>query len=696
MAETVLLKEIKQVLSQFTNYWDNEILLKNRVSEDLRNYDPEIITALLSNKIIKKQFEITINGTSIFKIEEFIQMLTYKDFWEDSYTKYSNKIGLTANGKYLDYNSDVVLDFPFKDCILEGGMTKEEIGKKEVYYNKVIARDEVDTLLSPKVFTNTKKYTKEGEKEVSEIDDTDNLIIKGNNLLALHSLKERYAGKVKCIYIDPPYNTGGDSFKYNDRFNHSTWLTFMKNRLEVAKELLSDDGYIFIQTDDNEQAYLKVLLDDIFLRDQYVNTVSILFKNMAGAHGIEEKRLSKNIEFLTVYAKNKKKAKPFNKIYTYTPIFQLVEDYKRNNKSWKYTSVLVDRGTKTLVGETIDGSGDIIKIYRRDNFKVKSINQIMKEEKISEEEAYNKYSDDIYSTALPQKSSIRPRVMEKYREITEEELGLLSIEYVPKSGRNKGLLYEQFYVGRNFRLIAWLKDTCIKVDGKLVKRERMGTFWNFVNEMNNVNKEGQVDFNNGKKPERLLGRLIEMSTEKNDIVLDFFGGSGSTASTALKLNRRFISTEQLENQIFLQKKRLKNVIDGSDKNGISSDANWQGGGSFIYTELMDSNNAYINQIKEANTSSELLDILETIKKYADLNYLVELEKLTNEPIVIDEDTKETLSFDKLPLEKQRELLIDVMDINQLYVNYSEIDDSMYQVSEQDKAFNRSFYETGDN
>ncbi|MFI3804952.1 MULTISPECIES: DNA methyltransferase [Vagococcus] len=696
MAETVLLKEIKQVLSRFTQYWNNEILLKNRVSEDLRNYEPELITALLSNESIKKQFEITINGTSIFKIEEFIQMLTYKDFWEDSYTKYSNKIGLTANGKYLDYNSDVVLDFPFKDCILEGGMTKEEVGKKEVYYNKVIARDEVDTLLSPKVFTNTKKYTKDGEEEVSEIDDTDNLIIKGNNLLALHSLKERYAGKVKCIYIDPPYNTGGDSFKYNDRFNHSTWLTFMKNRLEIARELLSDDGYIFIQTDDNEQAYLKVLLDDIFLRDQYVNTVSILFKNMAGAHGIEEKRLSKNIEFLTVYAKNKKKAKPFNKIYTYTPIFQLVEDYKRNNKSWKYTSVLVDRGTKTLVGETIDGSGDIIKIYRRDNFKVKSINQIMKEEKISEEEAYNKYSDDIYSTALPQKSSIRPRVMEKYREITAEELGLLSIEYVPKSGRNKGLLYEQFYVGRNFRLIAWLKDTCIKVDGKLVKRERMGTFWNFVNEMNNVNKEGQVDFNNGKKPERLLGRLIEMSTEKNDIVLDFFGGSGSTASTALKLNRRFISIEQLENQIFLQKKRLKNVIDGSDKNGISSDANWQGGGSFIYTELMDLNNAYINQIKEANTSTELLDIFEIIKKYADLNYLVELEKLTNEPITIDEDTKETLSFGELSLDKQKELLIDVMDINQLYVNYSEIDDSMYQVSEQDKAFNRSFYEEGDN
>lgn len=320
----------------------------------------------------------------------------------------------------------------------------------------------------------------------------------------------------------------------------------------------------------------------------------------------------------------------------------------------------------------------------------------MKEEKISEEEAYNKYSDDIYSTALPQKSSIRPRVMEKYREITAEELGLLSIEYVPKSGRNKGLLYEQFYVGRNFRLIAWLKDTCIKVDGKLVKRERMGTFWNFVNEMNNVNKEGQVDFNNGKKPERLLGRLIEMSTEKNDIVLDFFGGSGSTASTALKLNRRFISIEQLENQIFLQKKRLKNVIDGSDKNGISSDANWQGGGSFIYTELMDLNNAYINQIKEANTSTELLDIFEIIKKYADLNYLVELEKLTNEPITIDEDTKETLSFGELSLDKQKELLIDVMDINQLYVNYSEIDDSMYQVSEQDKAFNRSFYEEGDN
>lgn len=279
MVETVLLKEIRKVLSQFNHYWDGETLLKNRVTDDLRSYKPELIMALLSNKKIKEQFEVVINDTSIFKIEEFIQQLTYKDFWKDSYTKYSNKIGLTSNGKYLDYNSDVILDFPFKDCVLEGGMTKEEVGKKEVYYNKVIARDEVDNLLAPKVFTNTKKFIQNDEKSVSKITDTDNLIIKGNNLLALHSLKEKYAGKVKCIYIDPPYNTGGDSFKYNDRFNHSTWLTFMKNRLEIARKLLSDDGSIWINIDDDEQAYLKILLDNIFGRENFINTI-IWQKNM--------------------------------------------------------------------------------------------------------------------------------------------------------------------------------------------------------------------------------------------------------------------------------------------------------------------------------------------------------------------------------------------------------------------------------
>lgn len=247
----------------------------------------------------------------------------------------------------------------------------------------------------------------------------------------------------------------------------------------------------------------------------------------------------------------------------------------------------------------------------------------------------------------------------------------------------------------NGKAMLFMKDRLIKVDGELKFGTPLTEIWDDVLP-NDLHNEGGVSFKKGKKTEKLVRRAIELTTHKNDIVLDFFAGSGTTGAVATKLNRRFILVEQMEYINGITKRRLLNTVIGEKTAGISKDVNWQGGGSFIYTELMDLNNTYIKQIQDANTSTKLLDILETIKKYADLNYLVELEKLTNEPITIDEDTKETLSFDKLPLEKQRELLIDVMDINQLYVNYSEIDDSMYEVSEQDKAFNRSFYEEGDN
>src|SRR5690606_28962187 len=211
---------------------------------------------------------------TVFKLDEFIGMLRYRNYWENSYTQYSNEIGLTSEGKYLRYNSDVVLDFPHKDCVLEGGMTKEDAGRNEIYYHKILAREEIDLLLSPKVLTNIKKYYENGEHKVLEFNDTDNLIIKGNNLVALHTLKERFAGKVKLIYIDPPYNTGNDSFNYNDKFNHASWLTFMKNRIEVAKEILSDEGSIWVTLDDVEVHYFKVLCDEIFGRECFINTIA--------------------------------------------------------------------------------------------------------------------------------------------------------------------------------------------------------------------------------------------------------------------------------------------------------------------------------------------------------------------------------------------------------------------------------------
>src|SRR5699024_7475798 len=300
--ETKLQQEINNVLKVFPEYWNEDLLLKNKLIEDIRSYKEEIIGALLSNELIKDTYSLQLSSGAVFKVEDFISMLRFKNYWDNSYTKYTNEIGLTSEGKYLKYNTDIVLDFPHKDSILEGGMTKEDIGKKEIYYHNVIAKEEIDTLLTLKCLTNMKKYDEDGKHEVNYINDKDNLILKGNNLIALHSLKERYAGKVKLIYIDPPYNTGGDSFLYNDKFNHSTWLTFMKNRLDVAKELLHSEGSIWINIDDDESHYLKVLCDSIFGRENFV--ANIVWQKKYTVSN-DAKYFSDNHDHILVYSKNK-------------------------------------------------------------------------------------------------------------------------------------------------------------------------------------------------------------------------------------------------------------------------------------------------------------------------------------------------------------------------------------------------------
>jgi adenine-specific DNA-methyltransferase len=208
-----------------------------------------------------------------------VQFLEQKNYLNDSYTQFKNKVGLTIDGKYLKQRNEVALVWPFKDCVLEGGQSREEDNREEIFFNEILAQDEITQLLEPKVLTNAKRIDKDGEKPLDKFNRneegtiTDNLIIKGNNLLALHSLKEEFAGKVKLIYIDPPYNTGKDGFNYNDSFNHSSWLTFMKNRLEIAKELLTKDGSIWMNIDDREAHYLKVLGDDIFGRDNFIANI---------------------------------------------------------------------------------------------------------------------------------------------------------------------------------------------------------------------------------------------------------------------------------------------------------------------------------------------------------------------------------------------------------------------------------------
>ncbi len=258
----VVLDVLKQDERFFT---DDGQLLRNAVYEAAMQMDAKLIKALYDNEETRKRFFTDIDGIAVFDKIGFGWVINNREFLSDSYTRYKNKIGLVNNrGEYISASNDVELVFPYKDCVLEGGQTKEDQKRSEIFYNETLAPDEVDRLLYPKVFTNAQRYTADGVQNICEFSDDDNLIIKGNNLLAISSMLKKYEGKIKLIYIDPPFNTNSDSFRYNDSFNHSTWLTFMKNRLQIAKKLLTEDGSIYIQIDYNEVHYLKVLMDEVF------------------------------------------------------------------------------------------------------------------------------------------------------------------------------------------------------------------------------------------------------------------------------------------------------------------------------------------------------------------------------------------------------------------------------------------------
>ena len=414
--------------------------------------------------------------------------------------------------------------------------------------------------------------------------DTQNMLIHGDNLLALKALESKFAGQVKCIYIDPPYNIGAMNEYYDDLIEHSLWLNRMRPRIEILCNLLCDEGAIFIQINDEEQAYLKILCDEIFGRNNFVNTVSVNMKNIAGASGGgEDKRLKKNCEYILIYAKNYDSLPLFNGPYEYTELSAMIQKYIDQGKSWKYTTVLVDSGKKEYIGSTVDGDGNEIKIYRRINPVMMSVKQIAKRDNITENDVYSKYGINIFQTTNAQ-SSIRTRII-AYRQEMEIIDDVLSIEYVPRTGKNRGCIYEQFYKGDKCRLFVWLRDTSEVVDGKLYKKDLQGTYWDMNAWMKNVAKEGGVDFPNSKKPEKLLQQIIEMCTQPGDLVLDSFLGSGTTAAVAHKLDRRYIGVEMGDHAYSLCKSRLDSIIGGTDNSGITKDAEWQGGGGYRFYEV---------------------------------------------------------------------------------------------------------------
>ena len=413
---------------------------------------------------------------------------------------------------------------------------------------------------------------------------SENMLIHGDNLIALQALQQEFAGRIKCIYIDPPYNTGSAFEHYNDNLEHSIWLCLIRERLVLLRELLSEDGSIWIQIDDEEQAYLKILCDEIFGRSNFVNMISVNMKNIAGASGGgEDKRLKKNCEYILIYAKEYSLLPLFNGPYIYTEMSELIQQYLDEGKSWKYTSVLTNPGEKEYIGSTVDGDGNEIKVYKRIGVQTKSVNQLAKNEGLSVKEAYQKYGINVFRTTNAQ-TSIRTRVMDFRKEqgITTK---FLSIEYVPKTGKNRGKVYEQFYKDDVCNLLVWLRDTSEIIDGELYKKDLQGTYWNMNAWMKNLTKEGGVEFGNGKKPEQLVRQIIEMTTSEGEWVLDSFLGSGTTASVATKLNRKWVGVELGEQAYSHCKPRLDRVIDGDDLGGITKTIGWQGGGGYHFYEL---------------------------------------------------------------------------------------------------------------
>lgn len=543
---------------------------KSKVIKDLDNYEPELLEKFLKNETIKRNFTIEIDGNIVVLVNKLIEVFELDDYWEKSFTKYSKKIGLTAGGKFIDENEDVVLDFPYKDTILKASMSKEDTDEDDLrldepFLNEVIAKEEIDVLLDKKILVNAKKYDENGVREIDRFDENDNLIIKGNNLLALHTIKERYAGKVKLIYIDPPYNTGNDSFKYNDKFNRSTWLTFMKNRLEIAKNLLAEDGSIYVQIDNNEVHYLKVLMDNLFGESNFQREIIWVLKGVSGY--------------------------------------------------------------KSMVNNFVRGH-DTILFYSK-----------------SQKFLFNKH----------------------YLPYSEEQLKRFT-----KTDEN----------GRKYKPIT--KTRRMYLDE--AKGVPISDVWDDIASFQTVvNAEERVGFAT-QKPEKLLKRIIEASTNPGDLVLDFHMGSGTTQAVAHKMNRRYIGIEQMDYINTISVPRLQKVIEG-EQGGISKDVNWQGGGSFVYVELMEKNKEFIDMIRKAKTQTELNEIFESILEKGEIDFRVDLEKRKS-------------ILHELSLEEQKKLLFKIIDKNQLYYNYSDIDDKDVRnlLTDNEYKFNKSFYgdESGEN
>ena len=636
-----LYETLEQQLQRELNFVaENGELKKWVVLNKAQNFDEELIELLLDNADLKDKFFVSVKGTLVFNQNLFVQFFEQKNYLNDSYTQFKNKVGLTIDGKYLKQRNEVALVWPFKDCLLEGGQSREEDKREEIFFNEILAQDEITQLLEPKVLTNAKRIDKDGEKPLDKINRnengtiTDNLIIKGNNLLALHSLKKEFAGKVKLIYIDPPYNTGKDSFKYNDNFNHSTWLTFMKNRFDVAKDLLSKEGAIFVQCDDNEQANLKILMDEVFGKENYRETIVVKTSTPSGVNAVNVKkgeRLFKLKEYILFYSK--------------TPDYRFYPLYVKSsfNSNYRYEVIKNERG------------------YTINDLRLRFKNK----------NEFEKYAltnfDNIYSLEKNNKKAGEKIKVEIEKSNNKKDV----IEYINTKGQ-LALIYDG-------GVLIPLKERIIVEDSQNYFGTLISDLWD--DEIFQTNQtEGGVSLPGGKKPEKLLKRILTLTTREDDLVLDYHLGSGTTAAVAHKMKRRYIGVEQLDYGQNDSVVRLKKVIEG-EQTGISKTINWHGGSSFIYLELKKYNQIFIEKIEAAKNTNNLLNIWAEMKIKSFLNFNIEIRK--QDEYIAD--------FKHLNLDEQKRHLIELLDKNQLYVNLSSINDKDFNCCESEIKVTTQFY-----
>ncbi|WP_231258693.1 site-specific DNA-methyltransferase [Helicobacter pylori] len=623
---------------------------KERLETLILQHDEELLTFMLEHENAndyKNAFFKIIANALVFNQKALLECLTKE--LEKSFTRFKNKIGLYSQGRPIKSSELVVLNFPFKDNVLLGNAKDNSTKTNELFYHEVLHKKEIDTLLNKKALCHFEMHG-EGDLENALKDKNTNYLIKGNNLIALHSLKKKFAKQVKCIYIDPPYNTGNDSFNYNDNFNHSSWLVFMKNRLEVAREFLSDDGVIFVQCDDNEQAYLKVLMDEIFLRENFVASLHAELSATQGMKVASAKKgnIVKNAEYILIYSKNIENFSFIRSLYV--------------AKEWdEHYSIYIDPKTKKR--ETL-------------------LNFLKNEyENITKDKIIALYNDD---------KDFRDFIHKNANNIYQDAMIEINFNFTKEqeSSLNNGEIveYNQYLIFKNsnniIRQFLKLSDAIGETDdfdAKIGLRKIRGDWWgSFYKDMMNINKEANLVWKAGKKPERLIRDILEISTKENDLVLDFFAGSGTTCAVTHKMKRRYIGIEQMDYIETITKERLKKVIEG-EQGGISKKCDFKGGGSFVYAELKEVNLEIKRQILNAKSKSECLKIFNALNERI-------LKRADNKMDAIHSE-----EFHNLDLNEQKRIYCALFDSNEDYLNLGDIDEDAWEIDDSTKKYNEIFY-----